>query len=76
MCIRDSLSIAQAKKYWQQTLNPLTALATNLSPAVQKGIAGQETITSSITTFRSLVNATKIPNESIYKNFKSKIIFD
>lgn len=71
-----NLSIAQAKKYWQQTLNPLTALATNLSPAVQKGIAGQETITSSITTFRSLVNATKIPNESIYENFKSKIIFD
>ena len=51
-------------------------MISQLTPAVENGLKGQSLTTKTISTFRSLVDATKAPNHKIYKTFKSKVEID
>jgi hypothetical protein len=64
-----------AETNWQEVLEPLIALISALTPAVENGLKGQEFTNNLIrTSFRPLVNATKTPNRPIYNSFKSKVV--
>jgi hypothetical protein len=67
------ISLTDAKLIWREVLTPIIALISQLVPAVKDGIKGQSTTSATISTFRSLVDATKVPNATIYKNFKNKV---
>jgi hypothetical protein len=66
-------SPTKAKSIWRDVLTPIVALISQLVPAVEDGIKGQSSTSVTISTFRSLVDATKVPNSEIYQNFKSNV---
>lgn len=68
-----NVSPTVAKSIWREVLEPIIALISQLSPAVENGIKGQSSTASTIQTFRSLVDAIKVPNAETYKNFKNKV---
>jgi hypothetical protein len=67
------ISLTDAKLIWREVLTPIIALISQLIPAVKDGIKGQSSTSAIISTFRSLVDATKVPNAEIYENFKKKV---
>jgi AIPR protein len=67
------VSPTAAKAIWKDILTPIVALISQLVPAVENGIKGQSSTSATISTFRSLVDATKVPNSEIYTSFKSKV---
>jgi hypothetical protein len=67
------VSPTAAKAIWKDVLTPIVALISQLVPAVENGIKGQSSTSATISTFRSLVDATKVPNSEIYTSFKSKV---
>jgi hypothetical protein len=68
-----SISSTNAKLIWRDVLVPIIALISQLAPAVENGIKGQSSTSATISTFRSLVDATKVPNATIYETFKEKV---
>jgi hypothetical protein len=67
------MSPTKAKSIWRDVLTPMIALISHLAPAVEDGIKGQSSTSATISTFRSLVDATKQSNSEIYQNFKRKV---
>lgn len=67
------VSLANAKLIWREVLTPVIALISQLVPAVENGIKGQSGTSPTISTFRSLVDATKIANAGIYEQFRKKV---
>jgi AIPR protein len=70
------VSPTDAKLIWKEVLTAIVALISQLVPAVENGIKGQTVTTKAISTFRSLVDATKGPNSRIYEDFRSKVKID
>ncbi len=68
-----NVSPNDAKLIWKEVLTPLIALISQLVPAVKDGIKGQASTSQTIDTFRSLVDATKVPNSPIYESFRNKV---
>ena len=68
------MSPDQAKLIWKDVLVPIAALISHLKPAVIDGLKGQSVTLSAISTFRSLVDATKSANHGIYEQFKNKVV--
>lgn len=62
-----------ARSTWREVLTPIIALISQLVPAVENGIKGQSSTSIAISTFRSLVDATKVPNAAIYEGFRKKV---
>ena len=69
-----AISPGYATAIWTEILEPLVALISQLRPAVENGLKGQEITASAIGTFRALVNATKSANHKIYEDFKAKVV--
>ncbi len=67
------VSPTSARSIWGEVLTPIIALISQLVPAVENGIKGQSSTSVTISTFRSLVDATKVPNDAIYANFRQKV---
>ena len=67
------VSPTKAKSLWKEVLTPIIALISQLVPAVENGIKGQSITSATISTFRSLVDATKVPNNEIYKVFRNNV---
>jgi hypothetical protein len=67
------VSPTTAKSIWRAVLTPIIALISQLVPAVENGIKGQSSTAATISTFRSLVDATKVPNVTIYETFRNKV---
>lgn len=67
------ISLTDAKLIWREVLTPISALISQLVPAVKDGIKGQSNTSTHISTFRALVNAIKVPNAAIYESFKKKV---
>ena len=68
-----NVSPNDANLIWKEVLTPLIALISQLVPAVKDGIKGQASTSPTIDVFRSLVDATKVPNSSIYESFRNKV---
>jgi hypothetical protein len=68
-----NVSPNDANLIWKEVLTPLIALISQLVPAVKDGIKGQASTSPTIDIFRSLVDATKVPNSSIYESFRNKV---
>lgn len=66
------ISPDKAKSIWQEILVPVVSLISQLTPAVEKGLKGQSLTNSTISTFRSLINATRAANHDAYEKFKSQ----
>jgi hypothetical protein len=54
---------------WKKVLEPIVSLISHLSPAIDNGIREKDVTNNAIMTFRSLIDATKSVNHSIYSNF-------
>ena len=67
------ISPTKAKLVWREVLTPIIALISQLSPAVENGIKGQSSTSATISTFRSLIDATKLANDAIYVSFRNKV---
>jgi len=67
------LPLADAKLIWRDVLTPIIALISQLIPSVENGIKGQSSTSPTISTFRSLVDATKAPNAAIYEDFRKNV---
>jgi len=68
-----NVSPNDANLIWKEVLTPLIALISQLVPAVKDGIKGQASTSPTIDIFRSLVDATKVPNSPIYESFRNKV---
>jgi len=71
-----NVSPNDAKLIWKEVLTPLIALISQLVPAVKDGIKGQASTSATISIFRSLVDATKASNDTIYASFRNKVKVD
>jgi len=71
-----NISSSQAKEFWSEIFDPIASLISNLNPAVENGLKGQDFTNSQIKTFRSLINATKQANNTIYQSFSEKVLLD
>jgi AIPR protein len=71
-----NISPNNAIEIWQELLEPMVSLISHLSPAIDNGIREKDITYSAIMIFRSLIDATKGVNHSIYNEFKSKIASD
>jgi len=67
------ISPTKANLIWREVLTPIIALISQLAPAVENGIKGQSSTSATISTFRSLIDATKFANDAIYVSFRNKV---
>lgn len=74
---KEQISLKQAIDNWSQVINCILPFTNKLGKAISESrLQNKETVKSQISTFRSLIEATKTINEIVFKNFSQKIDFN
>jgi hypothetical protein len=62
-----------AEEYWSEIINVTLPFCSQLNSGLDGGLKNTKTVATVSQTFRSLVQATAVANQSIYKTFSEKI---